>query len=117
MVKKGLISSIGEDGKTAVVILSNATNSVTFPLVVPFFLWDCLEINMPVAYADFEDNTGVILARMDGEWNHTVYEQLKIEGIAEVTETVKAADFTTDSVASYNGHTHAETGTVTGGPN
>lgn len=37
MVKKGQISSVSEDGKTAVVILGNAQNSVTPPLTVPFF--------------------------------------------------------------------------------
>lgn len=116
MVRKGKISSVSGDGKTAVVILGNAQNSVTPPLTVPFFLIDCLAVDMSVAYADFEDGTGIILARLDGEWNHTLYEQVKIEGTAEVTGFIKAADLVTESVASYNSHTHSETGSVTGAP-
>jgi len=116
MVKKGQISSVSGDGKTAVVILGNAQNSVTPPLTVPFFLWGCLAVNMSVAYADFEDGTGIVLARLDGEWNHTLYEQVKVEGVAEVTGFIKAADLATEKVQSYNGHTHQETGSITATP-
>ena len=116
MVKKGQISSVSEDGKTAVVILGNAQNSVTPPLTVPFFLWGCLKVDMPVAYADFEDGTGIILARLDGEWNHTLYEQVRIEGTAEVTGLIKAADLTTEKVPNYNSHIHQETGSITTTP-
>ena len=44
--------------------------TVTFPLVVPYFLIGALPVNTPVIYATFDDNSGIILARADGEWNH-----------------------------------------------
>ena len=69
MIDKGMVSTVSADGKTATVVPAFSGPSVTFPLVVPFFLAGSLTVKMPVVYATFPDNTGVILARMDGEWN------------------------------------------------
>lgn len=68
MIEKGTISTVS--GKKATVIPSFSNAPVSVELVVPFFLVGSLTVGMPVVYAQFEDNTGVILARMDGEWNH-----------------------------------------------
>lgn len=69
MVLKGKISDV-LNGGTAVTVTPYGGGVVTLPLAVPFFLVGALDVNIPVAYAVFEDNTGIILARMDGEWNH-----------------------------------------------
>lgn len=93
MVNKGTISTIGEAQKT-VSVKPYAGDVVTAPLVVPFFLMGSLEVGMPVAYVTFEDNTGIVLARMDGGWNESLVE-----------------------VETYRRHTHAYAGGNTGTPN
>ena len=79
MTEKGRISAILEGGRKVTVIPSFSGDVVSHELVVPFFLFGCLKVQMEVAYCSFPDNTGVVLARMDGEWNH------KIEGDLEMT--------------------------------
>ena len=69
MVKKGKISAVSADGKT-VVVTPYSGGIVTAPLVVPFFLVGALPINTPVVYATFDDNTGIVISRTDGDWNH-----------------------------------------------
>lgn len=90
MINKGFISSLTEDSTKAIVIPQEASQNVTFPLVIPYFLLECLAVNMPVVYATFPDQTGIILARMDGEWNHKIYRTLTVEGTAHMTERLTA---------------------------
>lgn len=90
MINKGFISNIVESGKKAMVIPQEASNTTTFPLVIPYFLLECLEVNMPVVYATFPDDTGIILARLDGEWNHKIYEELTVEGTTHMTDKLTA---------------------------
>lgn len=71
MVLKGKVSDI-LNGGAAVTVTPYGGGVVTIPLTVPFFLIGALDVNTPVAYVVFEDNTGLILARMDGEWNHSL---------------------------------------------
>lgn len=76
MVKKGKVSTLSADGRT-VTATPFSGGVVSAPLVVPFFLIGALPIGTPVVYSVFEDNTGIVLARSDGEWNHKLQE---IEG-------------------------------------
>lgn len=69
MVKKGKVSTIQDDGKF-ITATPYAGGTVTAPLTVPFFLIGALSVGTPIAYVVFEDNTGIVLSRMDGEWNH-----------------------------------------------
>lgn len=101
MIDKGMVSTVSADGKAATVVPAFSGSSVTFPLVVPFFLAGSLTVKMPVVYATFPDNTGVILARMDGEWNREIAGDLTIKGTATVS------DIKTGAVQSYNTHTHS----------
>ena len=71
MVLKGKVSGVISGG-ASVTVTPYGGGVVTIPLTVPFFLIGALEVNTPVAYAVFEDNTGLVLARMDGEWNHSL---------------------------------------------
>lgn len=71
MIYKGKVSTI-QDGGKSVTATTYAGGTVTAPLTVPFFLIGALPIGTPIAYVVFEDNTGVVLSRMDGEWNHSI---------------------------------------------
>lgn len=66
MIQKGLISSIAADGLTAVVTPYNS-GTVSHTLVIPALLIGALEVNTAVVYTFFPDNTGIIIARMDGK--------------------------------------------------
>lgn len=103
-VSKGTISALHDDGKTAEV-KPYMGNVVTPRLVVPFFLVGSLEVEMPVVYAAFEDNTGVVLARMDGEWNRDLEGSVNVQG-----------DISTGSVGSVNAHIHNCPDGSTSGP-
>ena len=92
-IEKGEISSLTET--TATVVPSFSDDPVTAELVIPFYLVRCLEVGMKVCYAMFEDNTGVIIGRMDGEWNHDLDGDVRIRG-----------DIRTETVLSINQHTH-----------
>lgn len=65
MIGKGKISHITADGK-AVVIPGHTSKAVTFPLVIPASLEGGLRANDSVLYAMFDDNTGIVIGRMDG---------------------------------------------------
>ena len=66
MVLKGKVSAV-LDGGASVTVTPYGGGVVTIPLTVPFFLVGALAVNVPVVYAIFEDNTGIVLSRMDGE--------------------------------------------------
>ena len=122
---KGKISAVLDKTHATVVPLFSDT-PVTSSLVIPFFLWECLKVGMEVAYAQFPDNTGVILARMDGEWNHKVWKDPQgncavrvMTGDVEVVEgngIVTAGDLITGTVPSHNNHTHTCPDGDTSGP-
>ena len=71
MVYKGKVSTILDGGKS-ITATPYAGGTVTAPLTVPFFLIGTLPIGTPIVYVVFEDNTGVVLSRMDGDWNHSI---------------------------------------------
>lgn len=104
MIGKGTISAIyGNEAS----IKPYTGDVVTERLVIPFYLRGDLQVGVAVVYAAFEDCTGVILARMDGEWSH------KLEGGVEIEGDIK-----TGGVASVNAHTHTSPadGGKTSGP-
>ena len=68
MVQKGKVSAI-LNGGGSVTITPYAGETVTAPVTVPAFLIGALPVGTPVAYVVFGDNTGIVLARMDGQWN------------------------------------------------
>lgn len=72
-VYKGKVSSSTVDDMR-VSVTPYGGGIVTPPLVVPFFLIGAVPVGTEVAYTIFEDNTGVILCRMDGGWNHSLQE-------------------------------------------
>ena len=72
MVQKGKVSSIIDGGKF-VTVTPYFGSTVTNNLAVPFFLVGVLPIGTPVAYVVFEDNTGIVLSRMDCGWNENIF--------------------------------------------
>ena len=106
MIEKGYISAILDGGRKARVVPAFSSEVVSHDLVVPFFLWECLEVKMEVAYCYFQDNTGVLLARMDGEWNHKIFDGVEIV----------SGDLVAPGVPSYTGHTHSCPDGNTSGP-
>lgn len=71
MVLKGKVSTV-LDGGRAVTVTPYAGSTVTAPITVPVFLVGVLPIGTPVAYVVFDDYTGIVLARMDGQWNESI---------------------------------------------
>lgn len=79
-IEKGVILTIegAEDGngnKTRARVQSmNATGTTTLPLTIPWYLRGVmgnLSKGTEVVYTLFDDATGVILSRMDGNWYGT----------------------------------------------
>ena len=121
MIQKGKISSVegkadrNGDKTTARVLQSTADSMVTRPLTIPWYLrgeMGNLTPGTEVAYAMFEDGTGIILSRMDGEWDGTVPGSVKVE---KGDVTVPDGDVTASGI-SLKTHTHAGVHGETSGP-
>lgn len=121
MIQKGKISTVegaadrNGDKTTARVLPCTADGMVTRPLTIPWWLRGKMGNLKPgdeVAYAMFEDGTGIILSRMDGEWDGTVPGSVKVE---KGDVTVPAGDVTASGI-SLKTHTHAGVHGETSGP-
>ena len=121
MIQKGKISSVegkadrNGDKTTARVLPSTADSMVTRPLTIPWYLrgeMGNLNPGTEVAYAMFEDGTGIILSRMDGEWDGTVPGSVKVE---KGDVTVPDGDVTASGI-SLKTHTHTGVHGETNGP-
>ena len=113
MIQKGTISSIegradrNGDFTAARVIPCTADGAVTRPLTIPWYLrgdMGKLSPGIEVIYAVFEDGTGAILNRMDGEWDGIVPGDVTIK---EGTLKVPDGDVEAGSI-SLKSHTHTE---------
>ena len=121
MIQKGKISTVegaadrNGDKTTARVLPCTADGMVTRPLTIPWWLRGKMGNLKPgdeVAYAMFEDGTGIILSRMDGEWDGTVPGSVKVE---KGDVTVPDGDVTASGI-SLKTHTHAGVHGKTSGP-
>ena len=121
MIQKGKISTVegaadrNGDKTTARVLPCTADGMVTRPLTIPWWLRGKIGNLKPgdeVAYAMFEDGTGIILSRMDGEWDGTVPGSVKVE---KGDVTVPDGDVTASGI-SLKTHTHAGVHGETSGP-
>lgn len=97
MLQKGTISSIEQDKTdkddnptTARVLPCTADSLVTLPLTIQWWLrgeMGSLEVGDEVVYCMFEDGSGTIIARMDGNWNGRIHGDLEIlKGSVEMTD-------------------------------
>ena len=80
IINKGKVSRVTNGGKS-VSVTPYVGGSVTPEITVPFFLIGALPVNTPVAFVLFDDGTGVVLSRMDGEWNHVISDGVVIDGV------------------------------------
>lgn len=121
MIQKGKISTVegaadrNGDKTTARVLPCTADGMVTRPLTIPWWLRGKMGNLKPgdeVAYAMFEDGTGIIFSRMDGEWDGTVPGSVKVE---KGDVTVPDGDVTASGI-SLKTHTHAGVHGETSGP-
>lgn len=121
MIQKGKISTVegaadrNGDKTTARVLPCTADGMVTRPLTIPWWLRGKMGNLKPgdeVAYTMFEDGTGIILSRMDGEWDGTVPGSVKVE---KGDVTVPDGDVTASGI-SLKTHTHAGVHGETSGP-
>ena len=121
MIQKGKISTVegaadrNGDKTTARVLPCTADGMVTRPLTIPWWLRGKMGNLKPgdeVAYAMFEDGTGIILSRMDGEGDGTVPGSVKVE---KGDVTVPDGDVTASGI-SLKTHTHAGVHGETSGP-
>ena len=67
MIQKGKVSAVLNGGRS-VTITPYAGGTVTVPITVPAFLVDAVPVGTPVVYVVFDDNSGIVLSRMDGQW-------------------------------------------------
>lgn len=106
-INKGTIASI--EGSTARVVPSDAGAKPTAKITIPWHLRGStgnLKKGTAVVYVEFDDATGLLLGRADGEWG--AYLPHLTAGSVSVPE----GDVTASGV-SLVGHTHG--GVETGG--
>lgn len=103
-IEKGVILTLegeldrNQNYTMAKVQATSAEGTSTLPITIPWYLrgsMGMLEKGTQVAYALFEDETGIILSRMDGAWKGKLEEQnlildmrgsaLQIEGSVEIS--------------------------------
>lgn len=102
-IGKGTIASI--DGNYARVIPADAGSRPTSKIVIPWHLRGksgLLEKETEVIYAEFDDATGMLLGRADGEWGAYV-PTLAAESIT--ASGVSLAQHTHGNVLPGNGET------------
>lgn len=68
MVQKGKVSAVLSGGRE-VTVTPYVGSTVTIPITVPATLVGVLPVGTPVIFVVFEDNTGLVIARMDGQTN------------------------------------------------
>lgn len=113
-MQKGKISSFGAKDendlyKEAKVLPYTETGMPTAFLVIPWYLrgdMGKLEINTEVIFETFDDLTGYIVGRFDGEFSGIVPYELTTQKGLTVANNIKCADVGTSAVASVNSHVH-----------
>ena len=116
-ILKGKISTIesqpvdSNELATTAKVISLIGGSVTMPLIIPWYLrgdMGKLQPGTEVVYVEFEDKTGYILGRFDGDFQGTVPYDITVDGSITATDDVNAPDFVSDSCGSYNEHKHTD---------
>lgn len=121
MIDKGYVSSILEEGKKVMVIPATSGDVVTQPLTVPFFLLGTMKPRKEVVFCSFPDGTGVVLAALDGSWNHNLAGSVTISGTLSAGAVAASGAVSGGSVSaggvSLGSHTHTDSrGGSTSGP-
>ena len=80
MLDKGYVSSVLDGGAKVTVIPATSGDVVTQPLTVPFFLLGTMKPKKEVVFCSFPDGSGLVLAALDGSWNHDLSGDVIISG-------------------------------------
>lgn len=129
-IEKGVILSLSNpdtngNNSKASVMSTTADGTATLPLSIPWWLRGSmgdLSKGTEVVYALFDDATGIILSRMDGNWGgkmddagDIVVGNVKAEDVelGTLTANTIVAQSVTDSGIVLHSHTHG--GVETGG--
>lgn len=114
---KARVSSM--DATTARVIPLVGGDIVTRPLVRVWWMRDgmCpLAVGDEVVCARFEDGTGIVLCRADGEWGFHIPWSYRVTGDVDVSQTVNAKVDVIGGGISLRSHTHTGVHGETSGP-
>jgi len=98
-IEKGSIASI--NGNMAKIL--TPAGIVTVDIVIPWHLRGAagnLSKGVDVVYVVFEDRTGLIIGRTDGDWNYTLVQSLSVSGSIDATGEV------TGNGVKLSEHTH-----------
>lgn len=110
-IEKGIILTIegetdrNENHTKARVQSKTAEGTTTLPLTIPWYLrgsMGMLEKGTEVVYALFDDATGVILARMDGNWEGRMEETQLFIDLMDTTATVQGSMDISDGITGDN---------------
>ena len=110
-IEKGIILTIegefdrNENLTQARVQSKTAEGTTTLPLTIPWYLrgsMGMLEKGTEVVYALFDDATGVILARMDGNWEGKMEETQLFIDLMDTTATVQGSIDVSDGITGDN---------------
>lgn len=101
---KGRIASIDQDAHTCRVVTEDGF--LTHDLVIPFYLRresGALKKDSEVIFTVFPDNTGILLHRMDGDWEYKTIKALEVHGDFKVTKNSNTEDNTGGHVTVTDG--------------
>lgn len=110
-IEKGIILTIegetdrNENPTKARVQSKTAEGTTTLPLTIPWYLrgsMGSLTKGTEVVYALFDDATGVILARMDGNWEGKMEETQLFIDLMSTTATVQGSIDVSDGITGDN---------------
>lgn len=110
-IEKGIILTIegeadrNENLTKARVQSKTAEGTTTLPLTIPWYLrgsMGMLAKGTEVVYALFDDATGVILARMDGNWEGKMEETQLFIDLKDTTATVQGSIDVSDGITGEN---------------
>lgn len=113
-IEKGIILTIegeldrNENPTKARVQSKTAEGTATLPLTIPWYLrgsMGMLEKETEVVYAIFDDATGVILARMDGNWEGRMEETQLFLDLMDTTATVQGNIDVSEGITGKNSKT------------
>lgn len=92
-IQKGIILTLeGENDRNgnptqAKVQSTSAAGTSTMPITIPWYLrgeMGNLQKGTEIAFAVFDDSTGIIISRMDGNWDGTIEDDIMAKGSVSV---------------------------------
>ena len=97
VVQKGIVLTLegdrdknGNPTKAKVQSIS-AEGTSTLPITIPWYLrgdMGKLEKGTEIAFVVFEDSTGIIVSRMDGNWDGVIEDDIEARGTLDVEKDI-----------------------------